>query len=276
MPLGRGRSNPCLPRKRWQGKHPKMISEIFERQLAAPASKLAKMRQRCAWFLVLLTVGLAGPGFGLVMGSDLPPVEQVLNELIARTQAPHIVESPSSYLCTKQTITEEFDTAGNLTSRKVKIGESESKHGAAEANKWGSKNGISLDADLIRRYQFTLVQREMLNGRSTFVLSFVPKTRPPPIRHFQDRLLNRAMGTIWVDEQEHELVKANICLAEPVSFGILGAVDAINFGLERERADGGDWLTRCVDTAIRARKFFKPIQTRKHEEWRDFRRLAVR
>src|ERR1041384_5985170 len=75
----------------------------------------------------------------------LPPVDEVLRQMVERSHAPHNTEPQSYYLCTKQTVTEELDTSGRVTSRKVKMGESRSNPtGAADANKWGSQNGISL------------------------------------------------------------------------------------------------------------------------------------
>jgi hypothetical protein len=204
----------------------------------------------------------------------LPSADAVLQQLIAHARGDHRSTPQGYYLCTKQTVTDELDSSGRITNRKVKVGESRpNPREASAANQWSSQNGFNLDEDLLHRYQFTLDRREVLNGRSSFVLTFVPKDPPAPIHKFQDRLLNRAMGTIWIDEQDHELVKASLCLGQPVSFGILGAVDTITFGFERGRTEEGAWLTKWTDTYFKGRKFVIPVQIRKRVDCSDFRRL---
>jgi hypothetical protein len=194
--------------------------------------------------------------------------------MVERSRSAHSGQDQGYYLCTKQTVTEELDSSGHVTSRKVKKGESKSNpSGAADANKWGSQNGINLDEQLLSRYRFTVAGREVLNGRSAFLLTFVPREPAPPVHHFQDRLLNRAMGSLWIDEKDYELVKASLSLSQPVSFGILGAVDAINFGFERTRGPDGNWFTKWTDTHFKGRKFIIPFQIRKRVDCTDFRRL---
>jgi hypothetical protein len=248
---------------------------FFRRQSRLVQARSETMRRlRFAVLLFVLSIAMmAGLGRNCV-GASLPEVDEVLQRLIQRSQSDNPIQPHGAYLCTKQTLTEEMDSQGRVTERKVKVRETESRpDGATAANKWGSENGIGLDAQLLRRYHFSLLKREDINGRPALLLTFVPKVPPAPVRHFQDRLLNRAMGTLWVDEEDYELVKANICLGEPVSFGIFGAVDALNFAFERERSDSGNWLTHWTETYVKARKFLKPIQTRKRVDWRDFRRL---
>ena len=207
---------------------------------------------------------------------DLPSADDVLRRLVERSQTPEGAEKRVTYVCTKQTVTEDFDNAGHLTNRKVKIGQSRSApRGNNSANKWGSENGVSLDGNLLGRYQSTVVGRETLNGRPAIVLNFVPRQPAPPIHRLQDRLLNRAMGTVWIDEQDYDLAKADLCLSEPVSFGILGAVDALTFSFERARAEDGSWLTRWTEAVFKVRKFLTRIQSRKRVDWTGFKETGL-
>ncbi len=235
------------------------------------------MRQLYSTWCVLLFAVLTGSVAASATATEtLPPVDEVLKALIKRAQSQRTKELDGYYLCTKQTVTEDMDSSGKVTNRKVKVGESRSQvGGASEANKWSSKNGFNLDEELLRRYAFNVERRDVFNNRPVFVMNFVPKTPAPPVRQFQDRLLNRAMGTLWVDETDHELVKASICLGEPVSFGILGSVDVFNFSFERARAEDGIWVTRWTDTYVKARKFIRPFQLRKRVDWTDFKKASV-
>jgi hypothetical protein len=222
-----------------------------------------------SWLIGLVTASVSAAT------ADLPPPEVVLRKVSQRARSQHNPQPEGYYLCTKQTVTEEMDTSGRITNRKVKVGQSHSfPGGAADAQKWSNKNGVNLDEELLRRFTFTVAQRETIGGRPALLLTFIPKDPLPPIRRFQDRLLNRAIGTIWVDESDYEIVKANLALSEPVSFGILGAVESFSFSFERERDPEGKWLTRWTDTMVNARKFLKPIQLRKRVDWTSFKRLA--
>lgn len=215
--------------------------------------------------------------FSVDAAQPLPLADEVLRKLVQRAQSERPAgpgQADGYYLCTKKTVTEEMDTAGHVTNRKVKVRENRSiPVGTAHANEWTSKNGISLDAELLQRFRFTVVKREIFNGRPTLQLTFAPRDPPPPVRRLQDHLLNRTIGTVWVDEQEYELAKAVILLGESVSFGILGAVHSFHFSFERARSADGNWLTRWTDTTVKARKFVMPIQTRKRVDWTGFRKL---
>ncbi|MFO1499725.1 MAG: hypothetical protein U1G07_15250 [Verrucomicrobiota bacterium] len=225
-------------------------------------------------WLGLLMAGICASSLGAA--ENLLPVDEILRKLVKRAQSPRSPEAEGYYLCTKHTVTEDMDSSGKVTERKVKVDENRSSPGGpADANKWSNKNGFRLDEELLQRYVFTLDKRENLNGRPTFILSFVPKDPPPAVRQFQDRLLNCVVGTVWVDENDYELAKASLSLRESVSFGILGAVHFFNFSFERARVDDGSWLTRWTDTYVKARKFVIPFQTRKRVDWTDFRKLVA-
>lgn len=241
--------------------------DIRER-LRQSVISMREAKSKCGLWLGLFLVCLAALP---VLGEDLPPIDEVLRRMVKRAQSSP-EDGKNYYLCTKQMVTEDMDSEGKVTHRKVRISEKRSNPGgAADANKWSNKNGFNLDEDLLSRFTFTLEKREVLNGRPTLVLQFVPRVPAAPIRQIQDRVLNLATGTVWVDEAEFELAKASIWLSQPVSFGILGAIDSFYFSFERIRAEQGDWLTKWTDTTVKARKFIRPFQTRKRVDWNDFK-----
>ncbi len=234
------------------------------------------MRRACSCILFTLTA-ILGATCMAESGRPLPSAQTVLQKLVQRAERTHATEEEVSerfYLCTRKTVTEEMDTEGKVTNRKVKVRERRRpSSGAWDARKWTAENGVSLDAELLRRYDFTVVRREMLNGRSSLVLTFAPQVPPPAVRRLQDYLLNRAIGTVWVDEEEYEVAQADISLGQPVSFGILGAVHAFSFSFQRVRTHDGNWLNLWMDTKVKARKFLLPVRTRKRVDWTDFQKL---
>jgi hypothetical protein len=231
--------------------------------------------RRLAWALFAFSsLGLLC--FSARADQPLPPVDEVLRRMVERAQARSAPQTASTYICRKKTVTEEMDPSGRVTERKVKVGESRpASNGATDANKWGSQNGVNLGEDLLRRFDFDVVDRQIINRRATLILTFVPKRPAVPAFHLQDFVLNRAMGTIWVDEQQYEVVKADIRLGQPISFGPLGAVNEVSFAFERFFSPDGGWLTRWTETFVKARKLLKPIQMRKRVDCTDFRKLTA-
>lgn len=230
----------------------------------------------CVRSMVLALGWLAASPYVLRGAEDHPTVDEILQRFIEHSQTAPPSDVQAAYRCTRQTITEDMDSDGKIKHRKVKVGETQSHaSGPGDARKWSSSNGFVLDDVLLRRYHFTLTGDETLNGRHAYVMTFAPRQPAAPIRHFQDHLLNRVNGTLWIDAEDYELVKANLTLGEPVSFGILGAVDALTFAFERARLDEGSWLTRWTETFVKARKFLTPLQTRKRVDWSDFRRVNI-
>src|ERR1700733_341769 len=79
--------------------------------------------------------------------------------------------------------------------------------------------------NLVSRFQITLVGREMVNGRSSLVLDFVPR-KNLPVHSYKDNFINHATGRVWVDELDYAVAKADVHLTQQVNVlgGLLGAV----------------------------------------------------
>src|ERR1041385_2705641 len=143
-------------------------------------------RMDLKFLLVVLLAAMTGfaPLSSVASDKGLPSADEVLRQLLEHARAAHgLPAGRGYYLCTKQTVTDELDSSWHITSRKVKLGESHpNPREASDASKWSTQNGFNLDEDLLRRFQFTVVERQMLNGRSNLLLHFVPKDPPPPAR----------------------------------------------------------------------------------------------
>lgn len=134
------------------------------------------------------------------------------------------------------------------------------------------KRFIEIDEETISRFTFKPIRREWFKDSSTLVLMFEPKP-DLPIDRLQDRLVNKATGTVWVDEEDHEVVKAEIRLKEPVTFvgGLAGAVQSFHYGFERTRVGEGVWLLAQTEFLIKARQLVNLVHRKKQEHWTDFR-----
>lgn len=127
---------------------------------------------------------------------------------------------------------------------------------------------------MLSRFKFHFLRRETFEGRVAPVLSFSPKQENLPIKKLEDRLINRATGILWIDELEHEVVKADIRLSEPVTLagGIIAAMHSFNYYFERTRVGEGIWLMKLTEMRVKARELMILVNLKKQQSWKDFRR----
>jgi hypothetical protein len=110
--------------------------------------------------------------------------------------------------------------------------------------------------NLVTRFQFTLVGRETVNGRSSLVLDFQPAAKHLPARSYKDKFINKAAGRVWVDEVDYAIAKADLHLTQPVNVlgGVVGAVWKFTYSFERTRTPEGLWFARHVDWHLEGRE----------------------
>jgi len=107
------------------------------------------------------------------------------------------------------------------------------------------KRDFPITDEVLSRFDFRMTGREEIGGRHALVLEFKPADRDLPAHGFLDRFVNRMAGTLWVDETEGVIVKADLRLVETVSFvaGIAGAVYQLDCEFKRSRTEEGLWYT---------------------------------
>lgn len=120
------------------------------------------------------------------------------------------------------------------------------------------KDVFSVNDDLIKRFQFTLVGREKFNGRPALVLEFEPAKEKQPERSLGDKFINRTAGRVWLDEEDYAMAKVTLRLTKRVNVvgGLVGAVWKFNFGFERERTEEGLWFARETTWHLEGREVF--------------------
>lgn len=137
------------------------------------------------------------------------------------------------------------------------------------------RKDFSLESELFKRFEFTLVGRQHSNGRTSLMIDFQPATNPPPARDLKERFLNQTAGRVWVDEQDWVLVRAELRLTEPVHVwrGLVGAVHRFQCEFDRDRTAEGYWFIRQLWWRLEGRQLLsrKAIHFR---EQRDHVRLA--
>ena len=110
--------------------------------------------------------------------------------------------------------------------------------------------------NLVNRFQFTLVGREMLNGRPSIVVDFKPLNNHLPVNQFADNFINKAAGRVWIDEEDYAVAQAQVHLTQPVNVlgGLVGAVRKFTYEFTRVRTPEGYWFARNMDWHVEGRE----------------------
>jgi hypothetical protein len=110
--------------------------------------------------------------------------------------------------------------------------------------------------NLIKRFQFTIVGREMLNGRPTLVADFKPLNDHLPVNQFADKFINKAAGRVWIDEEDYAIAQAQLYLTQQVNVlgGLVGAVWKFTYAFTRLRTPEGYWFARNMDWHLEGRE----------------------
>jgi hypothetical protein len=239
--------------------------------------------------------------------SPLPPVDAVLQRVVERAQIEDDQEREfkARYYYVRSKATEFRSARGELKKREAKTGANQPT-GVPAANRPATtaqvksnldsdvdpsppvtdthsnvrgrafeKSEFPLNDDLLKRFQFTLAGREVLNGRPALIVDFQPAQKKQPVRNFKDRFINKAAGRAWVDEADYALVKADLYLTERVNVvgGLVGAVWKFTYGFIRERTPDSLWFTRHSNWHLEGREVFVRRIVDFHEERTDVRKV---
>jgi hypothetical protein len=110
--------------------------------------------------------------------------------------------------------------------------------------------------NLVKRFQFTLVGLEMLNGRPAIVADFKPLNDHLPVNQFADKFINKAAGRVWIDEEDYAIAQAHLYLTQQVNVlgGLVGAVWKFTYQFTRLRTPEGYWFARSMDWHLEGRE----------------------
>ncbi len=129
------------------------------------------------------------------------------------------------------------------------------------------KNQFQFNDDLVGRYDFKMVGREVTNGYSLLVLDFKPKKKKLPENGIKDRVINRVAGRVWVDEREFAIKRCNLTLLESVNIvgGIVGEAQKFDYSFDRERTEDGLWFVRDSKWFLEGREVILHRRANYHE-----------
>jgi hypothetical protein len=214
--------------------------------------------------------------------SDIPSLPTLIQRVMQASAGndAQYHEFNHHYLYTRDRVTEFYDTSGNLKDRDAKQSTNNPLPTLAialpqpeirpieyqrttPADEQPNLHGLSLgkkedllNPELIKRYKLTIVDREMLNGRPTYLVDFKPASGNLPLLNIKDRFLDCVTGRAWVDAGDYVLVKVDLHLTQKVSVldGLAGTLSRFNFSFDRERTADGFWFTRSLNWNLQVRE----------------------
>lgn len=126
-------------------------------------------------------------------------------------------------------------------------------------------------------FDLTLKGTEELSGRRLWVIGAEPKPGYHPKAKRAD-LLTKVRGTIWVDQQDYQWVKADVEVIEPISvgFGLLKIESGGTFHFEQTRVNEEVWLPSKISFAADARvAYLKKLRAELDLTYRDYKKFQA-
>ena len=240
---------------------------------------------------------------------EQPTADEIIQKLISRAHANEEQHADARYTYTQRSVTDTLDGKGAVKKHEVReyvavpisgqlylrqvskdgkpLAGRDTKEEQERERKFREKmrrpkgeqkddGEVEFNDDLFNKYRFRLDGRETLNGRSSFVLSFEPRSADLPIRRRIDRLLNELKGRLWVDEQDYDLARMEAHLMTEVNAwgGLLATIRTFSLHYEQARMADGTWLPRVAQGTIEGRIVFKWLNVRFDQQSGNYQKLS--
>jgi hypothetical protein len=239
--------------------------------------------------LLWLVVVTSAPTGLRAQSQPYPAIDELLPKVIERAKRSR--KSPAGYDFTRVKTTTHYDSDHEVIKQEERVYRITEKNGKPKAELL-SKNGEpppvrspkaestepkprtrspggdrshgndsllhQINDDMVKRFQFSITNREVLQGRSTWVIEVRPR-KDLKISSTEEEVLARVAGKIWVDEEEHEVVQAHVSLQETLKIGwggMLGALRELRFSVTRSRIAAGVWVNSDTDLWLHFRQLF--------------------
>jgi hypothetical protein len=131
--------------------------------------------------------------------------------------------------------------------------------------------------DLMRAYDFTLVGRQIFDGRPAIVFDFAPAARAKVLTD-EGKLMLKLKGRAWADEGDYELARVEVEMLDDISI-FLGLAGKLYRGstasLERRTFNGEVWLPAEITFHGAGRAFIRRFRVDTTIRYSDYRKYAV-
>ncbi len=130
--------------------------------------------------------------------------------------------------------------------------------------------------EAFRLFRFQLEAREVVDGYPTVRVSFEPREGYRP-RIKEIRPMRKMRGVAWIHEADHQLVRVEIELLRPISFGwVLGKLrKGARLEFARRLVNDEIWLPSESRVKASARILFKGLRLESVDTYSDFQKFSV-
>jgi len=130
--------------------------------------------------------------------------------------------------------------------------------------------------DLLRVYQFTLVERQVLEGHPVIVIDFVPRPNAAP-KTSDGKDMTKVKGRAWVAEDDYQIVRVSVEVLKDFSVAwLLGRLYAgTTASYERRKVNNEIWLPSRLRINAAGRAFIRKSHIDTVTEYSDYRKFSV-
>jgi hypothetical protein len=129
---------------------------------------------------------------------------------------------------------------------------------------------------ILERFDFTPREPEVVEGRCSLVFDFAAQPQDADLDG--DEVLRKLTGRLWVDEEEHAVVRLEARNTEGLrfAFGLGASVSTLSFGMGFTRMEDGVWLPRHLEAHAEGRKLlFRRFRERRTTTYSNYRLFEV-
>jgi len=132
-------------------------------------------------------------------------------------------------------------------------------------------------SDFLRAETFTNPRRVMFRGQEVIAFDFAGNPDYKPKKEI-DRIIQKLVGVMWVDEQAREIARLEAHFAESakVGAGLLASVHkGSNFVFEQEKINNEVWLPSYAEVHLSARIVFVNLKQNFIDRYSDYKKFRV-
>jgi len=132
-------------------------------------------------------------------------------------------------------------------------------------------------SDFLRAETFTNPRRVMFRGHEVIAFDFAGNPGYKPKKEI-DRIIQKLVGVMWVDEQAREIARLEAHFAESakVGAGLLASVHkGSNFAFEQEKINNEVWLPSYAEVHLSARIVFVNLKQNFIDRYSDYKKFRV-
>jgi hypothetical protein len=127
--------------------------------------------------------------------------------------------------------------------------------------------------DLLRVYQFTLVERQTLDGHPVIVIDFVPRPNAAP----KTSDMTKVKGRAWISEDDYQIVRVSVEVIKDFSVAwFIGRLYAgTTASYERRKINNEIWLPSRLRINASGRALIRKFHIDTITEYSDYRKFSV-